>query len=65
MFRKSYEVVGFVPADAGYALCYDCAREEGFKVDDSDPDDGSPIFLDQCSDSEPTHCDVCLCEIGE
>lgn len=65
-YRKTYEVIGFVPPEAAYALCPTChdlnvhpARTlyiKGRKVDCA----CTPIFLD----TEGSHtCDTCLTTI--
>ena len=47
---KSYDVVGYVPPDAGYVLCPKCAKghEEEY----------APVFADSEWDYYPT-CDKC------
>lgn len=46
MFRKVYEIVGYVTGDCT-VLCTDCAS------------DGEPVFLGDTSEDEPTYCDEC------
>jgi hypothetical protein len=53
---KDYDVIGFAPAEGGYALCYECACDEGFHPDDSDEEEGTPIFA---GTEDSYTCDNC------
>lgn len=53
---NAFDVTGFVPADAGYVLCQDCAHEAGYDIDD--PDAGGAVFASSEWDTAPS-CDEC------
>src|SRR3954465_7174226 len=49
------EIVGFVPMDAGYMLCADCADTDA---------EGTAVF-DTSETDAPSHCDECGALIAE
>ena len=65
-FWKSWDVVGYVPADAGFALCCECAdafaKEQGVSLESED-EYGRPRFDAVFADSSEAFelvCDGCF-----